>query len=257
MKGFDGYMGKVIAVASGKGGTGKTTTVAAISSCLAALGHKTLCIDLDSGLKNLDLALCMADFTVADFMDVLSGRLELMSACHESPQIPNLFFLAAPAVNTVEEPDAAAVKRMFDEIHKEFDYCLVDSPAGIGAGFRLAHAHADISIIVTNGELPAMRDAQRTAETVRGMGITELRLLINRVDPENFRRIRTTVDDIIDVVGARLLGVVREDDSVFLSLHENTLLVLYRRRHAAYNFLDAARRITGEDVPLRVRRIAM
>ena len=247
-------MGKVIAVTSGKGGTGKTTTVAAVSSCLAALGHKTLCIDFDSGLKNLDLALCMADFAVADFTDVISGRLELMKACHESPQVQNLFFLAAPTVNTAEEPDAASVKRMFDEIHKEFDYCLVDSPAGIGAGFRLAHAHADMSIIVTNGELPAMRDAQRTADTVRDMGVSELRLLINRVKPGNFKKIRTTVDNIIDVVGAQLLGVVREDDSVFLSLHENILLVLYRRRYAAYNFLDAARRIAGEDIPLRLRR---
>lgn len=247
-------MGKVIAVTSGKGGTGKTTTVAAVSSCLAALGNKTLCIDFDSGLKNLDLALCMADFAVADFMDVVSGRLELLSACHESPQIPNLFFLAAPTVNTLAEPDSAAVKQMFDEIHREFDYCVVDSPAGIGAGFRLAHAHADMSIIVTNGELPAMRDAQRTAETVRDMGVNDLRLLVNRVKPKNFKKISTTIDDIIDIVGARLIGVVREDDTVFLSLHENTLLVLYRRRYAAYNFLDVARRITGEDVPVHLRR---
>ena len=247
-------MGKVIAVASGKGGTGKTTTVAAVSSCLAALGYKTLGVDFDTGLKNLDLSLCMTDFAVADFMDVVNGRLELMSACHESPYVPNLFFLSAPTVNTADEPDEEAVKKMFDEIRNEFEYCLVDSPAGIGAGFRLAHACADMSIIVTNGELPAMRDAQRTAETVRSMGIEELRLLINRVKPSKFRKIRTTIDGIIDTVGAQLIGAVREDDLVFLSLHENTLLVLYKRRFAAYNFLDVARRLTGEDIPLRLRR---
>ena len=247
-------MGKVIAVTSGKGGTGKTTTVAAISSCLAALGHKTLCVDFDAGLKNLDLALCMSDFAVADFMDVVSGRLDLMDACHECPQVSNLFFLSAPTVCGPDGPDAASVKPMFDEIRREFDYCFIDSPAGIGAGFRLTHAFADMSIIVTNGELPAMRDAQRIADAIRDMGIKELRLLVNRVKPGNFKRIRTTVDDIIDTVGAQLLGVVREDPAVFLSLHENTLLILYRRRLAAYNFLDAARRITGEDIPLRLRR---
>jgi len=114
-----------------------------------------------------------------------------------------------------------------------------------------------MSIIVTNGELPAMRDAQRTAEIVRDMGVGELRLLVNRVKPKNFRRIETTIDSVIDAVGARLIGAIREDDNVFLSLHNNTPLILYNRRFAAYNFLDAARRIAGEDVPLRLRRLAL
>lgn len=248
------YLGQVIAVTSGKGGTGKTTTVAAVSSCLAALGYKTLCIDFDSGLKNLDLALCMTDFTVADFTDVADGRLSLLEACHESPQLQNLFFLAAPTFSGYEEPDAESIGPMIDSIRSEFDYCLIDSPAGIGPGFRLANAYADMSIIVTNGELPAIRDAQRAADEVRKMGVGDIRLLVNRVKPENFKRIRTTIDDVIDTVGARLIGAVQEDESVFQSLHENILLILYNRRSAAYNFLDVARRVTGEDVPLRLRR---
>ena len=248
------YLGQVIAVTSGKGGTGKTTTVAAVSSCLAVLGYKTLCIDFDSGLKNLDLALCMPDYTVADFLDVIDGRLDLMAACHESPNIENLFFLAAPTFYYPGEPDVETVKPMFENIRGEFDFCLVDSPAGIGQGFRLAHADADMSIVVTNGELPAIRDAQRAAEEIRAMGVEDVRLLVNRVKPKNFTRIQTTIDDIINTVGARLIGAVQEDDSVFLSLHENTLLILYKKRAAAYNFLDVARRIAGEDVPLRLRR---
>ena len=250
-------MGKVIAVTSGKGGTGKTTTVAAISSCLAALDHKTLCIDFDSGLKNLDLALSMTDFAVADFMDVVEGRLDLMSACHESPQVSNLFFLGAPTVCGPDVPDVELVRPMFDEIRREFDYCFIDSPAGIGPGFRLVHAFADMSIVVTNGELPAIRDAQRTVSVIRDMGIPELRLLVNRVKPRNISLIMTTVDDIIDTVGAQLLGLVREDNSVFMSLHENTPLILFRKRSAAYDFLDAARRINGEDIPLRLRRFSI
>ena len=248
------FLGQVIAVTSGKGGTGKTTTVAAVASCLAALSYKTLCIDFDTGLKNLDLALCMTDYAIADFMDVVNGQRDLLSACHESPQVSNLYYLAAPTVRGEYVPDADAVKPMIEEVRREFDYCFIDTPAGLGSGFRLAHSIADMSIIVTNGELPAIRDAQRAAEEIRGMGVGDIRLLVNRVKPRNFTRIQATIDDVIDTVGARLIGAVQEDDSVFLSLHENTLLILFRKRAAAYNYLDVARRITGEDVPLRLRR---
>jgi len=244
-------MSKVIAVASGKGGTGKTSSVAAISSCLAVLGYKTLCIDFDAGLKKLDISLCMTDFTVTDYLDVVNGRLELMEACSESPQIQNLFFLAAPTVCDSEELEFEAVRPMFEEVRREFDYCLVDAPSGIGSGFRLAHAYADMSIIVTTGELPSMRDAQRTAGAIREMGVADLRLLVNRVLPKNLKSIATTVDDIIDAIGVRLLGIIPEDRAVFLSMHKNIPLILYKKRRAAYDYLDAARRITGEDIPLR------
>jgi len=244
-------MGKVIAVASGKGGTGKTTTVAAVSSCLAALGYKTLCIDFDAGLRNLDLSLCMTDFTVTDYMDVLSGQLKLMDACKESPQIPKLFFLSAPTDEVPNVVDAITLQAMFEEIRDEFDYCLVDAPSGIGPGFRLAHSNADMSVIVTTGELPAMRDAQRAAEAIREMGVKDLRLLVSRVQRKNLKRTKTTVDDIIDIIGVRLLGIVPEDKYVFRSLHANVPLILYKKRLAAYDFLDAARRISGEEIPLR------
>jgi septum site-determining protein MinD len=244
-------MGKVIAVASGKGGTGKTTTVAAVSSCLAALKHKTLCIDFDVELRNLDLALCMADFTVADFSDVLDGRLELTEACHESTLIKNLSYLAAPPSLDWDKTDGEAIERLFDQIRGEFEYCLIDSPPGIGTGFALSHKCADMSIIVTVGELPAMRDAQRAAEILREMGVQELRLLVNRVLPKNYKRLHTTIDNVIDTVGTQLLGIIREDESISQALHENTPLVLFRKRLAAYDFLDAALRITGKDIPLR------
>jgi len=244
-------MGKVIAVVSGKGGTGKTTSSAAISSCLAALGMKTLCVDFDAGLKNLDLSLCMAEFAVMDYMDILNGNIELMEACSESPQVPNLYFIAAPTVYTSDSIDEAALKSMFDEIRKEFEYCIVDAPAGVGTGFRQACANADMSIIVTTGELPAMRDAQHAASLIMDMGVGDIRLLVNRVIPKNLKRIKTTIDEIIDTVGARLLGIVPEDRAVFRALHANIPLILYKKRFAAYDFLDVARRISGEDVPLR------
>ena len=244
-------MGKVIAVASGKGGTGKTTAVAALSSCLAVLGHKTLCIDFDAELRNLDLALGMTDFAVMDFMDVVSGELELLAACSESPKIPNLFFLSAPTTRIPDDIDIEALKAMIEEIRENFDYCIIDSPSGIGSGFTLAHTDVDMSIIVTTGEFASMRDANRTATVIRDMGIENLRLLVNRVLPRNYKRIKTTVDDVIDTVGVQLVGLIPEDKNIFRALHESTPLILYRKRSSAYDFLDAARRLSGEDIPLQ------
>ena len=247
-------MGKVIAVASGKGGTGKTTTVAAVASCLAALEHKTLCVDFDSEMKNLDLSLCMSDYTVTDYLDVINNQLDIMEACHESPLIPSLFFLAAPMMCSPDDLDILALKAMFNDIRDKFDYCLIDSPSGIGAGFRLVHSVADMSIIVTTGELPAMRDAQLTASAARESGVCDVRLVVNRLLPKNLKFMRATIDDVIDTVRAQLIGVIPEDASVFKALHENTPLVLYKKRLSAYEFLDVARRIVGEEVPLRLRR---
>ena len=246
-------MGKIIAVASGKGGTGKTTTVAAVASCLAALGHKTLCVDFDSEMKNLDLSLCMSDYAVVDFMDVARGAINLMEACHESPLIPCLFFLAAPAVYVPYESDADIIEKMFNVIREEFDYCLVDSPSGIGTGFKLTHCAVDMSIIVTTGELPAMRDAQRAARAARQMGVKDVRLVVNRLLRKNFKFMSATIDDVINTVSARLIGVIPEDKLVFMSLHDNVPLILNKKRLSAYEFLDVARRITGENVPLQIR----
>jgi septum site-determining protein MinD len=222
-----------------------------MSSCLAVLGFKTLCIDFDSGLRNLDISLGMNDFTVRDYMDVLNGQHGLVEACSECPNISNLFFLAAPTVFDPYGTDTEALKSMFDEARREFDFCFIDSPSGIGAGFRLAHTCADVSIIVTIGEFAAIRGAQQAAAVARDMGVKELRLLVNRVRPKNFKRIKANIDDVIDTVCVRLLAVIPEDKNVFRSLHENTPLVLYKNRRAAYDYLDAARRLSGEEVPLR------
>lgn len=244
-------MGKIIAVASGKGGTGKTTTVAAVSACLAALGHKTLCIDLDTGMGNLDLALGMTDYAVMDYLDVITGRVDFKEAVRESPHIPNLFFLSAPTTGELLEDNRDGIMDMLAIVRESFDYCIIDSPPGIGIAFSLAHCNVDMSIIVTTGELPAMRDATRAAGTLRDMDILNIRLLVNRVNPANLKRIKTTVDDIIDTTGVQLIGLIPEDKNVFNALHEGTPLVLYYKRKSAYGFLDVARRIDGEELPLK------
>jgi septum site-determining protein MinD len=244
-------MGKTIVVTSGKGGTGKTTTVGAVAACLAALGNRTLCLDCDVGLKNLDITLGLSEFPVADFSDVIHGTTALKDACTEHPEIKNLWYLGAPSELTPEEIDAGGMVKLMDEIREEFDYCLIDSPAGIGAGFRLATVSADMAIVVCTGDTSSMRDGQKVVAALMDNGYTDIRLLVNRVRPKLFKKVMATVDDIIDTVGARLIGIIGEDEGVIIAANKERPLVLYEDKLAAEQFLRVAMRITGEKVPLK------
>jgi septum site-determining protein MinD len=244
-------MGKVIVVASGKGGTGKTTSVGAISSCLAALGHRTLCIDCDAGLRNLDIIIGMADYIVTDFTDVLEGRVPLEDACSLHPKINGLYFLSAPSFRGPEDIDPEAMSTLMEEIRETFDYCLIDSPAGIGTGFYLAAKYADMAIVVTTGDTSSIRDGQRVTDALHEMGIEEIRLVVNRINSRYLRRLRTTVDDVINNVGAKLIGLVEEDEAVYLASNTETPLILFEDKRAALEYLHIAMRIIGERIPLR------
>lgn len=243
-------MGKIIVVASGKGGTGKTTSVGAISSCLAALGHKTLCMDCDAGLRNLDIIIGMSDYVVSDFSDVLGGFISLDEAVTEHPKINGLYFLPAPAFSGPDEIAPDKMAALMEQIKDSFDYCLIDAPAGIGTGFRLAASNADMALIVTTCDISSTRDGQRVAEEIRNMGIEDVHLIVNRINPRSIRRIDTTVDDVIDTVGAKLLGLVEEDEGVFFSSNRETPLILYENKKAALQFLRIAQRITGARIPI-------
>ena len=248
-------MGKVIVVASGKGGTGKTATVGAVASCLAALGHKTLCIDFDVGLRNLDICLGLTEYSVADFHDVLSGTLSPELAVTQHPAIENLYFLSAPPFLRPEDIDEAAAAGLIGRLKEDYDYVLIDAPAGIGPGFRQAARAADMALVVVISDLASIRDGQRAMQQLKKLGVEEIRLVVNRVRPKDLRRLQTTIDDAIDNVGARLIGLVPEDENVYLSANRQIPLVLYEQNKAARYFLDIARRIAGEDVPIRTRRL--
>ena len=244
-------MGKNILFTSGKGGTGKTASAAAVASCLALLGHRTICLDCDVGLKNLDLALGVSDRSVMDFTDVLSGEVSLSDAAAAHPDIENLWFLSAPSTALVEEIDPDAMKALGDELRKEFDFCVIDGPAGIGKNFRLAAAPADSAIVVANGDAACLRDGQRAVMELHSLGLEDVRLLVNRVRGFFFKCTSSTIDDVIDNVGARLIGVIPEDKDVLLSGGLEKPLVLYNKDSRALRQFNAvARRIAGEDVPL-------
>lgn len=244
-------MGRAIVITSGKGGTGKTTSTAAIGSQLASLGHKTICIDGDMGLKNLDLSLGLTDTALMDFSDVLCGRVPLGDAVTKHDKIKNLYFLTAPMGVSPEEIPADKMAALIAEIKNEYDYCLIDSPAGIGPGFRLAAQSADMAIVVATGNASSLRDGQKTVAELKKLGIPEIRLLVNRIRPEIFKRVCATVDDIIDAVGARLIGLVNEDEAVILAENMEKPLMLFTNKGAVQQFGRIARRITGEHIPLK------
>jgi len=227
------FLGKSIAFVSGKGGTGKTTCAAAIGSCLAALGHKTLLIDCDSGLRNLDLALGMADFAVDDFSDIIENRVSASDAVSRHPVIDNLFFLAAPPDRTPDEINPAEFSKLLSSAKQEYEFVLTDSPAGIGSGFLLALRECDIAIIVTTPESSAVRDAARAAEEILELNIPAARMIINRASKSEHY-----IDAIIDDVGVRLIGLVRYDSAVPITAEQGVALVLGSTRGAARDLLN-------------------
>ena len=242
-------MGRIIAITSGKGGTGKTTSTAAIASCLAYLGFRTVCLDGDVGLKNLDLVLGLADAAVTDFTDVISGRVPLEDAVIPHPDIQHLWLLSAPVSMRPEDIDPGDMAGLKQTLRQSYDYVLIDAPAGIGTGFHLCAAGADMAIVVSGGEPASLRDAERTAAELYAMGLKDVRLLINRYKRRLLKWTCSTMDDYIDRVGARLVGIVAEDESVSRAAALETALVLCDSK-AAFQFLRVAKRITGQKVPV-------
>ena len=183
-------MSTAIVITSGKGGTGKTSITGGVASCLAALGHRVLCIDMDIGLRNLDLTLGLSDRALMDFTDVLCGRCTLERAAVPHPVIQGLFLLTAPVTLPEAPLSEAAMKELIHRAREGYDYILMDSPAGLGEGFRLACCAADRAVVVSTTDASALRDAQRTVSVLRDR-IPRIHLVVNRVQPRLLRRLHT------------------------------------------------------------------
>lgn len=242
-------MGEIISVISGKGGTGKTSICAAVASCLAAEGKRVLCIDADIGLRNLDISLGMADQPIIAFTDVMHGHYQLSDAS-EHPDLNTLFLLTAPIRESESDIDIAEFGAFLQRIRDSFDYCLIDSPAGIGAGFRLTTAYADRLLVISTPDPASMRDAERAAELLYMDNKTDVRLIVNRVTPKLFKRMELTVDDMMDEIGLQLIGIVPEDSDVILAAAEGEALIFNTSDGAAEACLRISRRLRGIPTPL-------
>ncbi len=241
-------MSVCVAITSGKGGTGKTSFTGGVGSCLAALGQRVLCVDMDVGLRNLDINLGLTDRAVMDFTDVLSGRCELKLAATAHPDIQGLHLLTAPMTlegYVTEEAMATLVARA----KEDFDFILMDCPAGLGEGFRLAAAAADRGVVVSNTDPSALRDAQRTVVALSPK-LETLHLVMNRVQPKLIRKLHTSIDEAMNTAGLPLLGVIPEDPQVTLAAAQGKPLILTTGKGAAIAYLNIAKRLLGQHVPL-------
>ena len=246
-------MGELIAVVSGKGGTGKTSVTALLSTALAQAGKQILCIDCDVGLRNLDISLGLSDQCPLSFLDVCEGGYPLSQATVH-PKFPSLHFLTAPMNRLPEQIDADRFADFLMEARGNYDFVFLDAPAGVEAGFKLAAARADRCILVTGSGPAALRDAARTAQVLELMGKRNVRLVVNRVQPKLFKAMDMTVDDMMDTAGLPLLGIIPEDLNVTLAPTWGRPLLCYKPRCAAARAgLRISRRILGIPVPVQVR----
>src|SRR3990170_4607956 len=241
---------KVVTVTSGKGGVGKTTATANLASALAAENLKVVCIDADIGLRNLDVVLGLENRIVYDLVDVVEGRCRLRQAMIRDKRLPELYLIPAAQTRDKSSVSPSDMLRLCDEIRPDYDWILIDSPAGIERGFRNAIAPADIILVVTNPEVSAVRDADRIIGLIEAEERGPGKLIVNRVRAEMVKRGEMlTTEDILDVLAVELIGVVPEDETVILSSNKGTPAVLDSRSKAGRAFMNIARRLKGETVP--------
>lgn len=244
-------MGQVIVVTSGKGGVGKTTTTANLGTGLAMQQNKVLLLDADIGLRNLDLLLGLENRIVYDLVDVCNGHCKYKKALIRSKQFDNLYLLPAAQTKdkTAVRPDQ--MRDLCAELKLEFDYVLIDCPAGIEQGFQNAIAAADKSIIVTTPEMSALRDADRVVGLLEAAEKERPMLIINRYRPGMVKKgDMLAIDDMLEILAIDLLGVVPEDESIVVTTNRGEPAVLDRSSRAGEAYRNVVRRLMGEQVPI-------
>ncbi len=248
-------MGKVIVIASGKGGTGKTTLTANLGAALALRGKSVVVVDMDMGLRNLDVALGLESSIVYDIADIIEGNVSLDDALIKDSSYESLFFIPSPqtrdASSVAPEDSEQQWEELWGRLADRFDFCLVDAPAGIEGGFKYALYGAESAIIVTLAETAALRDADRVIDILEDKEIEDIRLVINRIRPEMIEKgIMMNIDRCIEMLEIPILGIVGDDIELTASSLKGELAVNNEHSIAGCAFKNIASRILGEDVPI-------
>ena len=242
---------RVITVTSGKGGVGKTTTTANLGVALAASEQRVACIDADIGLRNLDVVLGLENRIVYDIVDVVEGRARLRQALIRDKRLPELCLLPAAQTRDKSAVSPAEMVQLVNDMRNDFDFVLIDSPAGIEQGFKNAVAPADEVIIVTTPEVSAVRDADRIIGLVEAEEKGPARLIINRLRPAMVQRgDMLSREDVLDILAIDLIGIVPDDEAIIVSTNRGTPVALHNHSPAGTAYRQIARRIMGEDVPI-------
>ena len=244
-------VGKVITVTSGKGGVGKTTTTANIGAALALRGKQVVCLDADIGLRNLDVVMGLENRIVYDIVDIVEGRCKLNQAMIKDKRIPGLFLIPAAQTRDKNAVSPNDMIKICAELREIVDFVIIDSPAGIERGFRNSIAPADEILIVTNPEVSAVRDADRIIGIIEAEEKGPAFLVINRVNIKMIRQGEMLEsEDILDLLGISLIGVVPEDEQVIVSTNRGLPIATEDKNMAGKAFRNIAGRLDGEEIPL-------
>ncbi|WP_337840612.1 septum site-determining protein MinD [Rheinheimera sp.] len=253
-------MAKIIVVTSGKGGVGKTTSSAAIGTGIAMRGFKTVIIDFDIGLRNLDLIMGCERRVVYDFVNVINGEANLTQALIKDKRIDTLFILPASQTRDKDALSKEGVERVLNDLSKDFDYIICDSPAGIESGAMMALYFADEAVVVTNPEVSSVRDSDRilgmlsskSRRAEQGQSGIKEHLLLTRYNPERVEKGEMlSVEDVGEILAIKLLGVIPESQAVLNASNSGTPVILDEESDAGQAYLDTVARLLGEEVPFR------
>lgn len=244
-------MGEVIVVTSGKGGVGKTTTTANIGTGLATMGHKVALVDTDIGLRNLDVVLGLENRIVFDIVDVVNENCRLRQALIKDKRFEGLHLLPAAQTKDKTAVQPEQMRDLCAELKNEFDYVIIDCPAGIEQGFRNAIAGADKAIVITTPEVSAVRDADRIIGLLEAADLREPKLIINRI---RYKMVKhgdmMSIEDIIDILAVDLLGIIPEDEMIVITTNRGEAVVLDQNSRSGQAYRNIVRRIVGEEVPM-------
>ncbi|MDI3299137.1 MAG: septum site-determining protein MinD [Bacillota bacterium] len=244
-------MGQVLVITSGKGGVGKTTTTANIGTALAKMGKSVVLVDADIGLRNLDVVMGLENRIVYDLVDVVEGYCRTRQALIKDKRFEGLYLLPAAQTKDKTAVSPEQMRELTRELAAEFDYVLVDSPAGIEQGFRNAIAGAQRALVVTTPEVSAVRDADRIIGLLEAEDLGRPQLIVNRVRPQMVSRgDMMAIDEVVEILAVDLIGVVPDDEWIVVSTNRGEPAVTNPRSRAGEAYFEIARRVNGEDVPI-------
>lgn len=246
-------MGEVIVITSGKGGVGKTTTTANLGSALALEGKKVVLVDTDIGLRNLDVVMGLENRIVYDIVDVVEEKCKLRQALIKDKRFQELFLLPAAQTRDKSALTETQMKELVNKLKEEFDYILIDCPAGIEQGFKNAIVGADRAIVVTMAEISAIRDADRIIGLLESSQIKNPQLVVNKLRPEMVKRGKMMdVDDIVDLLSIDLIGVVPDDEYIITQTNKGEPVISNRKAPSGKAYMEIAKRILGENIEVTI-----
>ncbi|MFT4412789.1 septum site-determining protein MinD [Fredinandcohnia humi] len=246
-------MGEAIVITSGKGGVGKTTTSANVGTSLAVLGKRVCLVDTDIGLRNLDVVMGLENRIIYDLVDVVQGRCKLKQALVKDKRFDDHLYLL-PAAQTSDKTavQPSQMKKLVDELKQDFDYIIIDCPAGIEQGFQNAVAGADKAIVVTTPETSAVRDADRIIGLLEKEDVESPKLIVNRIRNHMMKNgDMLDIDEIVTHLSIDLIGIVSDDDEVIKASNSGEPIALNSNSKTAISYRNIARRILGESIPLQ------